>query len=70
MNNFAKFAAILTILAAIVDPFSQQIVGVVGCTREDDQSGALVGRTHGYYANGGHTGALSVSLSFELNLSI
>ncbi|KAK6863658.1 hypothetical protein PG995_000186 [Apiospora arundinis] len=58
-NSVAKFAAFLTILAAIIDPFSQQIVGVVGCTREDDQSRAFVGRTNGYYANGGHTGALS-----------
>ncbi|KAK8092231.1 uncharacterized protein PG998_015063 [Apiospora kogelbergensis] len=70
VNNFAKFAAILTILAAVVDPFSQQIVGVVGCTRGDDQSRALVGRTNGYYANGGHTGALSSEIDSPMAVAI
>ncbi|KAK8021767.1 hypothetical protein PG990_006905 [Apiospora arundinis] len=69
-NSVAKFAALLTILAAIIDPFSQQIVGVVGCTREDDQSRAFVGRTNGYYANGGHTGALSSEIDSPMAVAI
>ncbi|KAK7990042.1 hypothetical protein PG989_010357 [Apiospora arundinis] len=69
-NSVAKFAAFLTILAAIIDPFSQQIVGVVGCTREDDQSRAFVGRTNGYYANGGHTGALSSEIDSPMAVAI
>ncbi|KAH8163858.1 hypothetical protein CIB48_g4384 [Xylaria polymorpha] len=69
-NNIAKIAAFLTILVAIVDPFSQQIVGVVACKRESEGLTAAVGRTNAYHMTGGHTGALSSEIDGPMAVAI
>lgn len=61
MNNIARFAAFLTILVAVADPFSQLIVGIVPCARESETLTAFVARTNSYLVIGGHTGPLDVS---------
>ncbi|KAI1423585.1 hypothetical protein F5Y12DRAFT_716212 [Xylaria sp. FL1777] len=70
INNFAKFAAILTILVAVLDPFSQQLVSVVECKRESDILMAFVARTNAYYATGGHTGALESEIDSPMAVAI
>ncbi|KAI0912578.1 hypothetical protein F4823DRAFT_581206 [Ustulina deusta] len=70
VSNFARFAAVLTILAAVLDPFSQQLVGIIDCTRESDISTASVARTNAYYANGGHTGPLDSEIDSPMAVAI
>ncbi|KAJ8104466.1 hypothetical protein ONZ43_g7835 [Nemania bipapillata] len=70
VNNIAKFAAFLTILVAVVDPFSQQIVGIAACTRESDALIASVGRTNSYLTTGGHTGPLDSEIDSPMAVAI
>ncbi|KAI0115727.1 hypothetical protein GGR51DRAFT_501882 [Nemania sp. FL0031] len=69
-NNIAKFAAFLTILVAVVDPFSQQIVGIVACTRQSETLTATIDRTNSYVTTGGHTGALESEIDGPMAVAI
>ncbi|KAI0427580.1 hypothetical protein F5Y09DRAFT_350331 [Xylaria sp. FL1042] len=70
VNNFAKFTAILTILAAVLDPFPQQLVGLVPCSRESETLAASVARTNAYYATGGHAGELESEIDSPMAVAI
>ncbi|KAI1359678.1 hypothetical protein F5Y08DRAFT_332151 [Xylaria arbuscula] len=69
-NNIAKIAAILTILVALTDPFSQQIIAIKACTRQSDALTAAAGRTNTYTATSGHTGALSSEIDNPMAVAI
>lgn len=53
----AKFAALLTIIAFAVDPFSQQLVQFISCDQPSNSSNPVISRTNSYVAASGHLGA-------------
>ncbi|KAK5629453.1 hypothetical protein RRF57_005168 [Xylaria bambusicola] len=69
-NNIARIAALLTILVAVADPFSQQIIGIVPCILQMDVLTASVSRTNTYVATGGHTGALESEVDSPMAVAI
>ncbi|KAI0435838.1 hypothetical protein F4803DRAFT_276716 [Xylaria telfairii] len=67
---FAKFAALLTVLTIAIDPFAQQIVLYVDCSRASFNEHSLVARTNNYYAQGGHIGAGETDIDAPMAVAI
>ncbi|KAI1131599.1 hypothetical protein F5Y10DRAFT_233169 [Nemania abortiva] len=68
---FAKFAALLTILAVAIDPFTQQLVVYTDCPHISANEHSLVARTNQYQASGAQfQGAGLVSLDAPMAVAI
>lgn len=66
----ATFAAVITICALAIDPFSQQVLNYRNCLEPNDSLTAQIPVTNRYTHTGGHTGPKDSVISSFIALSI